>query len=131
MTNRRRQLLLLIPLLLLIRRRRKTTNRYRWVRNWIARRACLGMSHTLVKELTREDDGDFRSMFRMDIETFENLLTMVTPYIEKEERHMMMMNRSQTARTFNQNSLVFIESLGFSGVLVSTRQQIAGGQSPN
>jgi len=58
------------------------------VRNWIARRRCLGMSHTLVKELTVEDGGDVRSVFRMHIETFENLLSMVTPYIEKEDSHL-------------------------------------------
>ena len=86
--NRRRQLLLLIPLLLLIRRRRKMSNRCCWIRNWIARRRCLGMSHTLVKELTVEDGGDFRSMFRIDIETIENLLSMVMPYIEKEDSHL-------------------------------------------
>jgi len=49
---------------------------------------CLGMSHTLVKELTAEDEGDFWSMFRMDIETFENLLCMVMPYIKKEDSHL-------------------------------------------
>jgi len=48
---------------------------------------CLGISHTLVKELTVEDGGDFRSVFRMDIETFKNLLCMV-PYIEKEDSHL-------------------------------------------
>jgi len=46
------------------------------------------MSHTWVKELTVEDGGDFRSIFRIDIETIENLLSMVTPYIEKEDSHL-------------------------------------------
>ena len=42
------------------------------------------MSHTLVKELTVEDGGDFWSMFGMDSETFENLLCMVTPTSKKK-----------------------------------------------
>ena len=46
------------------------------------------MSQTLAKELTVEDGGDFRSMFRIDIETIENLLSMVMPYIEKEDSHL-------------------------------------------
>ena len=46
------------------------------------------MSHTLVKELTVEDEGGFRSMFGIDIETFENLLCMMTPYIDKEDSHL-------------------------------------------
>jgi len=90
MPNRRRQLLLLIPLLILIGRRRKMKNRCCSVRNWIARRRCLGMSHPLVKQLTVEDGGDFRSVFRMDIETLENLLYTVTPYIEREDSHLRL-----------------------------------------
>jgi len=49
------------------------------------RRRCLGMSQTLVKELTVEDGADFRSTFLTDIETFQNLWCMMTPYIEKED----------------------------------------------
>jgi len=65
-------------------------NRCCWVRNWIARCRCLGMSQTLVKQLTVEDGGDFRSVFRMDIESFENLLCTVTPYIEREDSHLRL-----------------------------------------
>ena len=49
------------------------------------RRRCLGMSQTLVKELTVEDGADFRSSFQTDIKTFQNLWCMTTPYIEKED----------------------------------------------
>jgi len=51
----------------------------------IPRRRCLGMSQTLVKELTVEDGGDFCSIFRTNIETFQNLWCVMTPYIEKED----------------------------------------------
>ena len=46
------------------------------------------MSHTLVKELTVKDGVDFQSMFRIDTKTIENLLSMMTPYIEKEDSHL-------------------------------------------
>jgi len=87
MPYRRRQLLLLILLLVLIRCRWKTQNRCCWVHNWITRHRCLGMSRTLVKELTVEDGGDFSSVFWVDIEIFENL-SMVILYIEKEASHL-------------------------------------------
>jgi len=53
----------------------------------------LRTSQTLVKELTVEDGGDFRSMIRMDIETFKNLLCIVMQYSERRQSFMTVCDR--------------------------------------
>jgi len=77
-----RKLLSVITLIAAIRRRHRVT-RSCWVRDWIGRREILGMSASLVNELMTEDTEEFRSMFRMDVTTFENLLALVTPHISE------------------------------------------------
>ena len=42
------------------------------------------MSATLVSELEREDTVEYRSVFRMDNESFEHLLQLVTARIMKQ-----------------------------------------------
>jgi len=43
----------------------------------------LGFTATLVQELENEDAAEFRTVFRMDLTAFEELLQMVKPLIEK------------------------------------------------
>jgi hypothetical protein len=50
-----------------------------WERDWISRRPTHGFTATLVRELEFENGAEFRIMFRMDVDTFENLLIMVAP----------------------------------------------------
>jgi len=61
--------------------------KYRWKNRscWrLERRSTLGFSHVLVAELLREDSAEFRSVFRMDMVAFEQLLDTVAPLIAKE-----------------------------------------------
>jgi len=57
------------------RRRRKTPSC--WVRSWLLRRDESGFSDTLVRELERDDKAQYKSMFRMDKDTFQFLLEKV------------------------------------------------------
>jgi len=58
-------------------------NRSCWTHEWIGRRPELGFTATLVQELENEDAAELRTMFRMDLTAFEELLQMVKPLIKK------------------------------------------------
>ena len=59
-----------------------------WARSWIRRRARYGAHHSLINELSSEDPKGFRNFVRMDVNDFEELLTKVTPYIERNDTNM-------------------------------------------
>lgn len=56
-----------------------------WVKRWIARRAELGASDTLVQEWARENPEDFRNHFRMSRDQYSFLLERVRPRITKKD----------------------------------------------
>ncbi len=58
-----------------------------WVRKWVERRRFLGGSN-LVKELRDEDPRSYRNLLRMDADKFDELLSMVGPYIQKLDTKM-------------------------------------------
>lgn len=59
-----------------------------WVRNWIARRNLHGGSALLLKELYFEDPAEYRSCLRISPESFEILLSLVGPEIQKKDTFM-------------------------------------------
>ena len=63
-------------------RRRCKRKRRVWTKQWLLRREEISFS-TLLKELQPEPD-DYRNFLRMDEETFEELLILVTPHIERQ-----------------------------------------------
>lgn len=65
-------------------KRRNRKRRHCWIRKWIGRRDVLGLSSTLVQELESEDVSEYRSMFRMDQDSFMYLLNLVRGLIEKQ-----------------------------------------------
>jgi len=74
-----------------IRRRRNNRRLVRrscWVRPWIRRRPQFGAFHALLKELSTEDPPSFRNFLRMDQTTFEELLTLVSPLIKRQDTVM-------------------------------------------
>ena len=60
-------------------RRRRTC----WVKPWLQRRSLLGQYDTLVQELIRESEGDFKSFMRMSSRMFHELVQRVGPAITK------------------------------------------------
>lgn len=78
---------ILLTFLLLRRnwRRRRAANRNTWCKSWIKRRKTLGMYSNLVQELNAEDPSQFRAFHRLDRESFFDVLTMVEPFIAKQD----------------------------------------------
>lgn len=59
-----------------------------WVREWIKRRDRLGASGTLIRELAVEDPKSYYNIMRMSVKKFDELLTLVTPLIQKQDTKM-------------------------------------------
>ena len=59
-----------------------------WVRSWVLRRQALGASNRLLRELAEEDPDAYLNHLRMNEAKFDELLTMVTPLIQKENTMM-------------------------------------------
>lgn len=82
----------LLLLLLLIRRRRrrryKAQCRSAWTKSWIARRVGKGAYANLLRELNAEDPECFRQFHRLDRQSFESVLALISPYITKQNTNM-------------------------------------------
>jgi hypothetical protein len=76
-----------------------------WVRQWISRREKLGFSTNIVHELEQEDNAEYRRMFRMDLQAFDNLLGKVALRLTKQDTHM---RKAITAREKLQITLRFL-----------------------
>ncbi len=59
----------------------------RWSRAWLTRRA-LYTHENLLADLRLTEPKDFKNCLRMDSETFDLLLHLVTPYIQKRDTNM-------------------------------------------
>ena len=59
-----------------------------WTRPWILRRKIYGAHHALIEELRNEDPKGLKNFLRMDLQTFEELLHMVTPLIQKKDTRL-------------------------------------------
>lgn len=70
------------------KRRRRRRDRRVWTREWIVNRPCHGAYHQLLKELQIGDQVSYRHFLRMDINSFEYLLTLVAPKIRRRDTHM-------------------------------------------
>ena len=77
-----------IVALMIMRARRNRRNRREWVRQWIRNRPRLGAYHQLVQELRLADGESYRHFVRMDIATFDELLSMVRPHITYQDNNM-------------------------------------------
>lgn len=68
--------------------RRTKRRRSCWVRKWIERRARMGASSNLLRELAAEDPKSYLNMMRMSEVKFDELLDMITPHIRKQNTTM-------------------------------------------
>lgn len=60
------------------------------MKQWLRRRDSnrLGVLSMVHNELSLEDKSNFRNYLRMDITTFNTLLEMISPAIEKKNTHL-------------------------------------------
>lgn len=56
-----------------------------WCNKWLLRRKKQGAYENLMRELALEDSEGYRRWIRMDTASFEELLSRVTPLIEKRD----------------------------------------------
>ena len=81
---------ILLYLLLLRRRRRRlrAANRQTWVKSWVSRHQAQGACANIVRELNCEDPEKFRQYHRLDRASFEEILTLVSPLIAKQDTQL-------------------------------------------
>jgi hypothetical protein len=77
-------------IILLTIKKQKTTRA--WVRKWIALRPQCGAYHQLMKELENEDPDSFSNFIRMEKSAFDQLLSIVRPYIEKSDTEVLLLS---------------------------------------
>lgn len=58
-----------------------------WVKKWCEDRNCHGHM-PLLKELRENDPEDFKNYLRMDNSTFEYILNLIRPYVQKQNTVM-------------------------------------------
>ncbi|KAK3097397.1 hypothetical protein FSP39_009298 [Pinctada imbricata] len=68
--------------------KKKRVKRKYWTRPWIRRRDTFGAHHALLNELRSEDPRSFRNFIRMNDESFQELLNLVTPLINRKDSCM-------------------------------------------
>ena len=90
MHNQNAQVVQLHRILAVRRRRRRRQRRRFWVRLWILRRPELGLYHRLMVELRNEDPTGFHNFMRMPPAMFDELVTRLTPRIEKQATNMRL-----------------------------------------
>ena len=59
-----------------------------WVRPWITRRSQFGAYHSLIRELSDEDEKGYKNFLRMDMDSFNELLHLVEPHIKRQDSLM-------------------------------------------
>jgi hypothetical protein len=67
----------------IIKRRQRRPQR--WIHSWIQRRQIHGAYNALMQELSTEDPKGFQNVLRMGKTDFQELLTKVTPDIQRQD----------------------------------------------
>ena len=86
--NLHRVALLLILLMRRRRRRWRAACRTTWSKTWIQKRQEQGVFGNLLRELRDDDPETFRQYHRLDVNSFEEVLRMVGPFIRKKNTVM-------------------------------------------
>lgn len=66
---------------------KKKCRRRRWVKNWMLKREKYTHLNLVQEMLLGDDLDDYSNYYRMSEDLFEKLLTMVSPYITKQNTH--------------------------------------------
>ena len=67
---------------------KKRRRRSIWTRPWLLRRKIDGAYHSLFKELKEEDSEGFKGYLRMDVDRFDELVHLLTPFLQKQDTNM-------------------------------------------
>lgn len=69
---------------------KKRAPRQEWMLDWLLQRPSLGAHNTVLQEFRNTENQKhlFKNFLRMDERTFEELLAMVTPLIQKQDTNM-------------------------------------------
>ncbi|XP_063851070.1 uncharacterized protein LOC135094686 [Scylla paramamosain] len=59
-----------------------------WTRPWVSRRGERSVYHTLLPELSEDDQDTIGQWLRLNREQYHGVLQLVTPFIRKEDTHM-------------------------------------------
>ena len=54
-----------------------------WTRPWMLCRNIKGAFHTILKELKEQDSDGFKGCVRMDVDHFEELVHLLSPFLQK------------------------------------------------
>lgn len=73
---------------LVLKKRQCRRRRRVWVRPWIERRGVKGIHENLIKEIVTEDQKSYINYLRMDSNTFEYILSKVSPFIKRQDTHL-------------------------------------------
>ena len=67
---------------------KKKRNREIWTKEWVLNRPQYGAYNSLMRELSISDARGFHNFIRMNAQTFEQLLTVVAPHIQRKDTVM-------------------------------------------
>ena len=68
--------------------RRKRQTPIIWTGPWMLRRKIDGAFHSMFKELKEQDSDGFKGYVRMDIDHFEELVHLLSPFLQKQDTNM-------------------------------------------
>ena len=68
--------------------RKKRQTRTIWTRPLMLRRKIDGAFHTVFKELKEQDSDGFIGYVRMDVDHFEELFHLLSPFLRKQDTNM-------------------------------------------
>lgn len=74
--------------ILMLKKRKKRRNRKVWTREWIKNRPRQGAYHQLLKELQMGDQVAYKQFLRMDLSSFQMLLSVIHPMIVRRDTQM-------------------------------------------
>ena len=65
-----------------------TKKRTQWVKSWLAERDRKGAYNNIIQELRVDDNENYRRYLRMNADTLEELLALVTPVLTKKHTRL-------------------------------------------
>ena len=67
--------------------RKKREQRTVWVKPWLNRRNELSVYNTLLRELRKEDEDEYKKFLRITPEDFDDLVNLIKCDIKKKKYH--------------------------------------------
>ena len=68
--------------------RKKRRTRTIWTRPWMLRRKINRAFHKIFKELKGQDSDGFKGYVRMDVDHFEELVHLLSPFLQKQDTNI-------------------------------------------